>query len=57
MTVYYSARDARTLVPRRNPAHGTTMNFAHARAWLYLLGLSLVPLGFMLLFLLVHLSR
>lgn len=54
---YASPRDTRTLVPRRNPALGWTLNFAHATAWWYLLGLSIVPLGFLLLFVLVQLSR
>lgn len=57
LAVYYSVHDTRTLVPRRSPAQGTTLNFAHATAWFYLLGLGIVPLGFLLLLVIVSLSR
>jgi len=31
--VYRSPRDTRTWVPKRNPALGWTLNFAHRGAW------------------------
>ena len=52
--IYRSERDTRTLVPRPDLGPGWTLNFAHRTAWLYLLGLSIVPLGFLLLFVLVR---
>jgi uncharacterized membrane protein len=55
--IYRSRLDTRALVPKRRPWMGMTINFAHAQAWLYLLGLSIVPLGFVLLFLLIQIAR
>ena len=54
---YRSKRDSRTWVPKQNPDLGWTLNFAHAGAWGSLLGLSMVPLGFVLLFLLLRFTR
>lgn len=53
---YRSARDTRLWVPKRNPARGWTLNFAHRAAWWSLVGLFTVPLGFVVLFLLSRLS-
>jgi uncharacterized membrane protein len=50
--IYRSKRDSRLLVPKRNPRYGQTINFAHPRSGLLLLGLSSVPLGFLLLWIL-----
>jgi hypothetical protein len=36
---------------------GLTLNFAHRGAYWSLLGLSIVPLGFVLLFLLIKIAR
>ena len=53
--VYRSKLDSRLLVPKRPAAwgpfrqRGTTLNFGHRRSLLVLLGLSSVPLGFLLL--------
>jgi uncharacterized membrane protein len=55
--IYRSASDTRALVPKRNPRLGYTLNFAHRRSWAYLLGFSIVPLGFVLLFILLHVAR
>jgi uncharacterized membrane protein len=57
MCIYRSARDTRIWVPKRNPAMGLTLNFAHRGSWWSLLGLSIIPLGLILLFLLVRLFR
>ena len=53
--VYTSKRDSRLVVPK-HPAtwgpfrqRGTTLNFGHRRSLWVLLGLSAVPLGFLLL--------
>ena len=54
---YRSARDTRVWVPKRNPALGSTLNFAHRGAWWSLVGLLTVPLGFVVLFLLWRLFR
>lgn len=55
--IYCSTLDSRPLVPKRNPTFGITVNVGHRQAKLYLLGLSIVPLGFVLLFVLVHIAR
>lgn len=55
--IYRSALDTRPLVPKRNPSMGVTINFAHPQARLYLLGVSIVPLGFVLLFVLLQIAR
>jgi len=52
---YSSPRDTRTLVPKRNPAMGMTLNFAHRRAYWWLAGILIVPLGLLLLFLRIRL--
>ena len=46
---YSSKADDRIWVPKRNPNMGVTLNFAHRGAWWSLLGLSIVPLAFILL--------
>jgi uncharacterized membrane protein len=55
--IYRSARDTRLWVPKRNPAYGWTLNFAHRAAWWSLLGLFTVPIGFLVLYLLLRLIR
>ncbi len=54
---YRSTTDSRTWVPKRNPQMGWTLNFAHAGAWWSLLGLSIVPLGVLLLVALLIATR
>ena len=54
---YSSKADNRIWVPKRDPRMGQTLNFAHAAAWGALLGLSIVPLGFVLLFILLRFTR
>lgn len=38
-TIYFSKRDSRSSVPKRNPKHGTTINFGHPKGslWIYYL--------------------
>ena len=61
--VYRSRNDSRLLVPKRpNPRWpllqiGETVNFGHRRAGWLMLGLSSVPLGFLLLFVLYQLAK
>jgi hypothetical protein len=55
--IYRGARDMRLWVPKRNPDHGWTLNFAHRAAWWSLLGLFSVPLGFVVLFLFLRVFR
>lgn len=31
---YYNRNDSRFIVPKRNPALGWTINFAHKKAWI-----------------------
>jgi uncharacterized membrane protein len=40
---YASERDTRLWVPKRNPALGSTLNFAHPASMRWLVGLLLVP--------------
>ena len=54
---YRSARDTRFLVPKRNPRMGWTFNLARRGAVWAMWGPALVPLGFLLLFVLKHWSR
>ena len=60
---YRARRDSRLLVPkrphRRWPAlqRGETINFGHRNAGWMMLGLSSVPLGFLLLFVLYQLFK
>lgn len=42
--IYQSEKDSRVWVPKRNPAMGWTLNFAHRAAWLWLAGLVLGPI-------------
>jgi uncharacterized membrane protein len=37
LNVYFSRRDSRAFVPKRNPAFGVTINFAHAPGIIFLL--------------------
>ena len=57
LCIYSSKADNRIWVPKRNPRMGLTLNFAHRGAWWSLLGLSIVPLGLVLLFVLLWLDR
>jgi len=60
---YRGRRDTRLLVPKRSTRFGPfvqsgqTINFSHRNAGWMMLGLSLVPLGFLLLFVLIQLSK
>ena len=38
-TIYFSKRDSRATVPKKNPKHGWTINFGHSRGakWIYYL--------------------
>ena len=54
---YRAPRDTRLWVPKKNPALGWTLNFAHRAAWFSLLGLFTVPLGLVVLIVLLHLLR
>lgn len=54
---YRSAMDTRVFVPRKNVARGWTLNFAHRHAWWSLVGLSIVPFGLALLWLMWALFR
>jgi len=43
---YYNPRDERTVLPKRNPGFGWTLNFARPAAYLFLLAiLAIVALG------------
>ena len=61
--IYRSSRDSRLLVPKRTEKWGPfsqtgwTLNFGNRRSYLVLLGLSSVPIGFVLLFVLHRLSQ
>ena len=46
-TIYFSKRDDRASVPKRNPKHGWTINFAHPKEapWIYYLLLLFFILG------------
>jgi len=55
--IYRSALDTRSMVPKRNPRLGVTVNLGHRNGRWALLGLSIVPLGFLLLFILHSVSK
>lgn len=55
--VYRSARDMRLWVPKKKPCIGWTVNFAHRGAWWAVLAPAIVPLGFILPFVLHRLYR
>ena len=57
LCTYRSERDTRLWVPKPNPRLGLTLNFAHPQARLSLLGVSIVPLGLLLLFVLWGIFR
>ena len=46
-TIYFSKRDTRSSVPKKNPKHGWTINFAHPKGalWIYYLMLFFFALG------------
>lgn len=46
-TIYFSKRDSRASVPKKNPAHGWTINFAHpdGAKWIYYLMLIFFSIG------------
>ncbi len=46
-TIYFSKRDSRPSVPKKNPKHGWTINFAHPKGarWIYYLMLLFFILG------------
>ena len=46
--IYHAPRDPRVWVPKRIPAMGWTLNFAHRRAWVWLLIILAIPLAFTL---------
>jgi uncharacterized membrane protein len=41
--VYVAPRDSRIWVPKRAPWIGWTLNFAHRRSWVWLIGLIGLP--------------
>jgi uncharacterized membrane protein len=48
-TIYFSKKDSRSCVPKRNPKHGWTINFANPSGslWIYyLMGIFLLLGGF-----------
>ncbi len=47
-TIYFSKRDSRSTVPKKNPKHGWTINFGHPKGarWIYYLMLLFFALGF-----------
>jgi uncharacterized membrane protein len=47
--IYKSERDTRAWVPKRNPAFGSTVNFAHRAGVLQLLLILGIPFGVILL--------
>jgi uncharacterized membrane protein len=46
-TIYFSKKDSRACVPKRNPRHGWTINFANPAGslWIYYLFLIFLLLG------------
>ena len=46
-TIYFSKRDSRPSVPKKNPKHGWTINFGHPKGapWIYYLLLLFFALG------------
>ena len=46
-TIYFSKKDSRAWVPKKNPKHGTTINFGHpvGARWIYYLFLFFLVLG------------
>ena len=60
---YRSDDDSRWMVPKPDRGwggirqSGWTLNFAHRRSWWMLLGLSIVPLGFTLLAILLAIAK
>jgi len=44
--IYVAPRDSRVWVPKRIPAMGWTLNFAHRASWWWLAGLLGVPMLF-----------
>lgn len=42
--IYSSSKDARLIVPKRNPMMGWTINFGHRSARWIIVGLALIPL-------------
>jgi len=42
--IYSDPRDPRVWVPKRNPMMGWTLNFAHRRAWVWLVAIAGIPL-------------
>ena len=42
--IYYAPRDPRVWVAKRIPAMGWTLNFAHRRAWFWLIGMVGIPI-------------
>ena len=42
--IYVAPNDSRVWVPKREPWIGWTLNFAHRRSWVWLIGLVAVPL-------------
>ena len=49
-TIYFSKRDSRPAVPKKNPKHGWTINFGHPKGarWIYYLLLFFFSLGFII---------
>ncbi|MCJ8331468.1 MAG: hypothetical protein HRT89_11610 [Lentisphaeria bacterium] len=49
-TIYFSKKDSRAWVPKRNPKHGVTINFGNPKGarWIYYLILIFLILGVVL---------
>ncbi len=49
-SIYFSKRDSRTYVPKRNPRHGWTINFGspNGARWIYYLFTIFLLIGFFL---------
>jgi uncharacterized membrane protein len=45
---YYNPADPRVWLPKRIPAMGWTLNFAHRAAYWWLVGLMAIPMGILL---------
>lgn len=48
-TIYFSKKDSRSIVPKKNPNHGWTINFGHLKGekWIYYLLLIMFGIGFL----------
>ncbi len=49
-TIYFSKKDSRSMVPKRNPKHGVTINFGnkYGARWIYYLFLFFFAIGLLI---------